>query len=123
MDERKANGQFAEGGPGGPGRPPKARELAYLAILKEVVTLDAWREIVAKAVEDATASADPIARNQARRFLAEYAIGKPTQSIRVRSDSDPFEDFASLSDEELEAIASDTDDGEAGPRREEASEE
>lgn len=123
MSDRKADGTFAPGCQPGPGRPAKARELAYLAIAREIVTLDKWRKILHKTVEDATACEDQVARNQARRFLAEYLIGKPAQSIRIRDDRDPFEDFAHLSDEELEAIASSADDGEGDPRRETTPEE
>jgi hypothetical protein len=112
--KRDASGHFEKGTPPGPGRPPKARELAYLAIAKEIVTLDAWRRIVEGAVKDATDGEDPIARNHGRRFLAEYLIGKPPQAIRFTRDSDPFEDFAGLSDGELEAIVASESESDSG---------
>ena len=52
-NERKPNGQFAEGNPGGPGRPPRDTERDYLATLAEVVDPDAWREICKRALADA----------------------------------------------------------------------
>lgn len=116
--QREANGYFQKGTSGNPaGRPTKARELAYLAVLKEVLTLEDWRKIVQLAVKDATRGKAKV-RAEARRFLAEYAIGKPPQTIRLQDDADPFEKFNDLTDEELRAIVA--SGGEAGPGVEKA---
>lgn len=95
-------GKFKEGNPGGPGRPPKARELAYLAVIQEVVTLQDWRSIISKAKRDAlgirivatsagqTIEDDPTSdgttREKGRRFIAEYIIGKPKQPVAISDD-------------------------------------
>lgn len=71
---RTKNGQFAPGNPGGPGRPKRATETEYLLAISEVVTLDDWREIVARAVAQSKRG-DP----SARKWLAEYLL--PTMSM------------------------------------------
>lgn len=53
MPERKKNGQFAPGNPGGPGRPRRSVEQDYLAALSDVVSVDAWKRIVERAIQDA----------------------------------------------------------------------
>jgi hypothetical protein len=107
MSDRDAEGHYIKGHPGGPGRPAKARELAYLAILREVVSLEEWRRIIQTAKEDALGR-NWQARDRARRFLAEYAIGKPPQTIRLEEEGDTFDQFDELSDDELRAIVEGT---------------
>jgi hypothetical protein len=111
MNERNDKGQFAQGNQVGPGRPTKARELAYLAVLTEEVTLDDWRKIVRTAKKDATAGEDGKTREFGRRFIADYAIGKPKQTVQI-GQRDTFNEFADVSDEELNAIiaAAESDD-------------
>lgn len=111
MDERDEKGRFKEGHPGTGGRPPKARELAILQIGKEVVTLERWREIFEKAFDDAIKDPDGRTRDKARRFLAEYFIGKPAQTVRIRTDdSDDIDEFNQYSDDELRAIVAEAQD-------------
>ena len=66
-DER---GRFAVGNSGGPGRPRRAIEREYLRVLSDAVSLDDWREVVARAVESAKAGDD-----KSRDWLAKYVIG------------------------------------------------
>ena len=105
MDERDEKGHFKEGHRGIGGRPAKAREQAILQIGREVVTLERWREIFEKAYNDAVKDEDGRTRDKARRFLAEYQIGKPAQTIRLHSDDAGDDEYAGLSDDELRAIA------------------
>ncbi len=104
MDERDEKGQFKKGHEGIGGRPPKAREQAILAVIREVVTLEKWHAIIEKAVNDAISDEDGRTRDKARRFLAEYQIGKPAQTIRLQQTNDEADAYDELSDEELRAI-------------------
>lgn len=110
MSERNADGTYKKGASGNPGgRPSKARELAYLAVLREALTLDDWRAIVAQAKADALTTGfgegEGATRDKARRFLAEYTIGKPAQTLHVeRGDGGAFDEYDDLSDDELRAI-------------------
>lgn len=109
---RNEKGQFADGHKGGPGRPSKAREAAYLAVFTEEVTLDDWRDIVRTAKQDATTGEDGKTREFGRRFIADYAIGKPKQTLQL-TPRDVYNEYADVSDEELDAIiaAGEADDG------------
>ena len=53
--ERDQQGRFAPGNAGGPGRPRRRTEADYLAALSDQVPLDAWSQIVGRAVGDAIA--------------------------------------------------------------------
>lgn len=115
MSERNEKGQFEKGNQGGPGRPAKAREQAILQIGREVVTLERWREIFERAYQDAVKDEDGRTRDKARRFLAEYQIGKPAQIIKLHQSSDETDEYADLSDDELRAIvAAGSGDGAEG---------
>ena len=70
-NERDENGRFAPGNAGGPGRPRRAIEREYLAVIGEAVTLDDWRDVVARAVADAKRG-----DHQARAWLGKYVIGE-----------------------------------------------
>jgi hypothetical protein len=113
--ERGAHGHFAPGWKGGPGRPSKAKEKARLAILAAVVTEDKWREICQVAVSDAISDEDGRTRDRARRFIAEYLIGKPRQTIALTKDDDAGAgDWGDITDDELRAIINAADPN-AGP--------
>lgn len=73
---RDQAGRFAAGNPGGPGRPRRAVEREYLAVLGEAVPLDAWRDVVARALADAQAG-DAAARN----WLSKYLLGEGAGSL------------------------------------------
>ncbi len=104
-EERSEKGQFKTGWKGGPGRPSKAREKARLAILSAVVTEDKWKAICEKAVDDALHDEDGRTRDKARRFVAEYLIGKPRQTIALTKDDDAGgDDWGDVSDDDLRAI-------------------
>ena len=109
MSERNEKGQFEKGNQGGPGRPAKAREQAILQIGSEVVTLERWREIFERAYTDATKDEDGRTRDKARRFIAEYQIGKPAQIIKLHQSSDDTDEYADLSDDELRAIVAEAE--------------
>jgi hypothetical protein len=100
---RDARGRFQPGNKGSPGRPSKAREAAYVAVLREILSLSEWGFIVRGAILRAQ-NGDA----QARQWLSDYAVGKPTQAIDVRAveEGEPGleEQFSHLSDEELVAI-------------------
>lgn len=106
-ETRDENGRFRPGASGNPhGRPPKAREQAYLDTLKERLGLEAWAEIVDKAIKDAQVGDD-----KARAWLSDYAIGKPKQTIAIDNRGEGGGDYERYSDDELRAIA----DGGASP--------
>jgi hypothetical protein len=68
---RSAGGKFAAGNPGGPGRPRRAAERDYLLALTEAVSVDDWRAVVAKALDQAKAG-----DKSARQWLSDYLIGE-----------------------------------------------
>ena len=62
--------------PDEPGPPRRAVEREYLATLSEAVPLDAWREIIAAAVEKAKAG-----DAKARDWLARYLLGEKPMTL------------------------------------------
>jgi hypothetical protein len=70
---RTENDRFAPGNPGGPGRPKRDVEHRYLEAISEVASLESWRKIVARAVEDAKQG-----DARAREWLSRYLIGDRT---------------------------------------------
>ena len=107
---------FPKGVSGNPsGRPPKARELAALAVAREIIGLAEWREIWKKALTDATTAEDGATRDKARRFIAEYLIGKPANTVKFVNDDDGgLDEFADLTDDELRAIVDAAEAAERG---------
>ena len=80
-DGRDEHGRFADGNPGGPGRPRRAIEREYLAALGDAVTLDDWRDVVARAMADAKAG-----DRAARTWLGRYLVGdKPPTLLQLAS--------------------------------------
>lgn len=75
---RDNRGRFKKGGPGGPGRLPRARELEYLDVTVSAVSLDDWKAIIHKAVDQARRG-DSVAR----KFLADYVMGTPEQRAKI----------------------------------------
>ena len=116
MSDRTPQGQFAPGNPGGPGRPPKARELAYLAVLREAVSLDDGAPVVARAKADAVSAGygegEGATRDKARRFLADYLLGRPAQTLHLdRGDDDVSDQYDGYTADELHAIIAAAESG------------
>ena len=83
MTARDENGRFVKGHSGNPnGRPPRNREERFLEITLSKVTYRDWAEIVEKAVTQAKRG-----DATARKFLADYLLGPPTQKHDVSSDN------------------------------------
>ena len=70
VDRHDGRGRFALGNPDGPGRPRRAVELDYLRALSDVLKLEDWAAIVARAVDDAK-QGNP----KAREWVSRYALG------------------------------------------------
>lgn len=80
MAERDENGRFVKGSAGGPGRPARATEERFMVRLTEKLTMEDWDEIVARAVQDAKQG-----DKDARKWLAEHVLGKPTSAAPTAS--------------------------------------
>jgi len=79
MDGREENGRFKKGHTGNPnGRAPRGREERYYEILKQSVSIDDWKQIITKAVDQAKRG-DAVAR----KWLADYLIGPPVEPIDI----------------------------------------
>ena len=109
LNDRDEHCRFAEGNAGGPGRPPRRIERDYLRALAGVVDLDAWQEIVQRAVDDA--------RNgdaKARAWLSRHLLPTPSANEQVlkkivadeRAGIDPIELDASASRDLLQILRS-----------------
>ena len=77
---RNKKGHWVKGGPSPnpKGRPSIAKEREYLKTLREVVTLDEWRKIAEKAVQQAK-----LGNRYARDWLARYLVPEPAKAIDV----------------------------------------
>ena len=79
---REKSGRFAKGHAGGPGRPRRPVEQEYLATLNGAVTLDAWRQIVQRAVADAVEG-----DAKAREWVAKFVVGnEPASLVQLAAD-------------------------------------
>ncbi len=78
---RDGNGKFAKGNPGGPGRPKKERETKFYEVTLTAVSIEDWKVIVKKAVDQAKRG-DGVAR----KWLADYLIGEPEKNVNLKSD-------------------------------------
>lgn len=106
QDGRDNKGRFGPGNKLSPGRAPKARELARLAILNEIVNEENWRAVVTSALNDAISGADGATREKGRRFIADYLIGKPIEHVEISAPrEDEGIDLSEFDDEELRALA------------------
>jgi hypothetical protein len=74
--DRDDLGRFAAGNKVGPGRPRRVIEQDYLTTLTDVVSMERWRRIAERAVEDAERG-DP----KARRWISELLIGRQPESL------------------------------------------
>lgn len=75
-DHRESNGRFAQGNTGGPGRPRRTVEQDYVTALCQAVPINAWLEVIARALEDAKAG-----DAQARQWLSRYLLGNSPASL------------------------------------------
>ncbi len=78
MTERDNNGRFAKGNRGGPGRPRRHVESEYLAALSDTVTMDSWKQVCQRAVEDAI-NGD----SKAREWLTKHMVGDGQRITRL----------------------------------------
>jgi hypothetical protein len=79
--ERDEKGHFKKGhAPVSPGRPKAAVEIEYMNILKNGVTADDFKKIVATACSLAMAG-----DWKAREWIGNYLIGKPNLTLELRS--------------------------------------
>jgi hypothetical protein len=76
VQDRDEKGRFITGNGGGPGRPARAREERFLEITLQTVTYQDWKDIIQKAVTQAKRG-----DSQARKFLADYLLGPPSQKV------------------------------------------
>jgi hypothetical protein len=95
--DRDANGRFLPGHPGMGGRPRRAVESDYLSALAEACPLPTWREIVAKAIEQATAG-----DWRAREWLGQYLLGTSGGNRLLRLAAEELAEF--------DAVAAEADD-------------
>jgi hypothetical protein len=76
---RDEKGRFVKGATGNPnGRPKKEREIRYYEIMQSKCTFKEWGQICQKAVDQARRG-----DTQARKFLADYLLGPPTQKHEI----------------------------------------
>ncbi len=80
MSDREANGRFAKGNRVSPGRHARPTERRYLEMLLGELTPERWIGIVRRAIADALQGS-----GEARRWLAEYAVGRPPQIIELKA--------------------------------------
>jgi len=78
---RDTNGRFLPGNPGGPGRPPRAVERDFLVTLADEVTLDEWRLVVRRALEDAKEG-----DARARDWVSRYVLGTRRSLLALAAD-------------------------------------
>ena len=73
---RDASGKFTEGNKHGTGRLPRAVEQDYLSVFSDVMSLDDWRRVVIRAVEDAQKG-----DAKARDWVSRYALGSTPKTL------------------------------------------
>lgn len=83
---RDRHGRFANGNPGGPGRPKRSTENDYLAVLRDTVSLDDWRDVVARALLDAKAG-----DTAARTWLTKYLVGERPPDLSDLAAAEEYE--------------------------------
>ncbi len=91
--------------------PPRTRIRAFVAVARQTVSLDAWREVIARATRDAIGAADERVCHAARVFLRDTLLGKPPAGLPFddEQDADAFDEYADLTDDELRAILKETE--------------
>ena len=69
---------FKKGESGNPKGRPKRKDTTYYAAIKEAVTIDDWKIVMTKALEQAK-NGDTAART----FLASYLLGNPENYLTI----------------------------------------
>ena len=85
---RDSKGQFTEGNPGGPGRPRRQVEVQYLTALTEAISIDDWRAVVGRAVEDAK-KGDARARDWISRYMVGDCVVEAVRKGELSADGEP----------------------------------
>jgi hypothetical protein len=81
MTLRDEKGRFVKGhNIPGPGRPSRDIETSFINVLTDVCSMDKWKKICNRAVNDAIKG-----DAKARDFVASYLIGKPRQVLELQS--------------------------------------
>lgn len=79
MVARDANGRFVKGHSGNPkGRTAKEWGTSYLAAFNKALTVTDWKKVIKRAIVQAITG-----DKDARRFLADYALGRPLQKMQL----------------------------------------
>jgi len=106
MPFQKGNQEWKKRKTQSPGRPPRPVEEKYHKWLLARVTKDVWIKIVDVAISRAQAGDD-----RARRFLADWCLGKPVERKELSGpEGGPIEttgttfDYSVLSDEQLDTL-------------------
>ena len=81
MTGRDDNGRYIKGHKSNGGRKPRQVEQSYLDAMMGVVSLMDWRQIVAKA-RDQALKGDPVAR----KWLGDYLQGTPVNRTELTGD-------------------------------------
>jgi hypothetical protein len=105
--DREWSGRFKAGNSVKGGRLPRATEAQRLDTLRSVVTDEKWRKVCEQALRDALNLKNWRVRDKGRRFIAEYLIGKPAQTITVKAGApeNPYSEYDDIPDDELRQIA------------------
>ncbi len=118
--ERNSNGTFKKGSSGNPnGRPrkqvppdPPDTEQASenIDLVRAAISSRDWLVIFARARQDAISGDDSACRDRARRFLADYLLGRPDRASgraganTARPPAGLFEEYAGLSTQDLRSV-------------------
>ena len=89
---RDAHGRWLPGQTGNPnGRPKRSTEQEYLDVMLSTCTPDHWRDITAKAIEQAKRG-----EWHARKWLSDYILGPAIQRLELDVGTDKFEAYLAV---------------------------
>lgn len=102
MAQRDEKGRFLKGASGNPkGRNPAPKEEKFYSVMIGTVSLKDWREIVAKAVEQAKRG-----NTAARKWLSDYLMGVPKQQVDLTSAGEALKIIVEYADRDIDPTAS-----------------
>ena len=81
MKKSKTDGQWVTGTAPGPGRLPHLAEVKYLKGMHSVVSVDDWKAITLRAVEDALDG-----KASARNWLSKYLLDPVLKSVAMQAE-------------------------------------